>query len=79
MTKQERISVMYVYSNAFFRCDCGNDVVALQKFFNSPLYTGDCKCGLKWEIKNGMFRNYCKAAEEKMSMPSLFDLLEEAS
>ena len=55
MTKQKRISITYMYSLAFFTCDCGKEVVS--HTLNNSLYKGDCVCGLNWEIKNGMIKS----------------------
>ena len=44
-----------MFSLAFFTCDCGKEVVS--HTVSNSLYQGDCACGLKWEIRNGMIRS----------------------
>lgn len=50
-------SVMYMYSNAFLKCDCGENLVLAQKIATNRKYSGDCnKCGVKIELLDGKFR-----------------------
>jgi len=57
MITSERISITYMYSLAFFTCDCGKEMVS--HTFDNSLYQGNCTCGLKWEIRNGMIHSHC--------------------
>ena len=52
---KDRIHIDYMHNHAFFTCDCGKKVIAVNWW---GLYKGKCDdCGLKWEIKNGMIRS----------------------
>ena len=47
--------VTYVRNDAFFPCDCGENIVLCN--FSGNLYEGKCtKCNARWELRNNKFR-----------------------
>ena len=48
--------IMYVYSDAFTKCDCGKDIMLSKKSYDSNKYTGSCECGKQMELLNGKFK-----------------------
>lgn len=48
--------IMYIYSDAFTKCDCGKDIMLSKTVYGSNKYTGSCSCGRKMELLNGKFK-----------------------
>lgn len=48
--------IMYMYSDAFLKCDCGKDMMLSRRSYGSSKYTGSCLCGKEWELLNGKYR-----------------------
>ncbi len=47
-------TVIYMYSNAFTTCDCGNELVLAQTIVGDPVYRGNCECGKRFELFNNL-------------------------
>ncbi len=52
------MSILYVYADAFTKCDCGKDLMLSQRVFGDNTYRGICSCGLSWALLNGKIKSW---------------------
>ncbi len=45
-------TVMYMYSHALTKCECGKDLILAQQSYGNSTYSGKCECGIDWRLKN---------------------------
>lgn len=49
--------IMYIYSDAVTKCDCGKELILSQRAYGNKKYTGSCSCGLRWELLNNKIKS----------------------
>lgn len=48
----ETVTVVYIHSHAFTKCECGKEMGLVQRSYGVSTYTGSCDCGLHWKLKD---------------------------